>query len=86
MAAIKKTNPAKFVDVDVMFFLIFFFLFPSGLLRLQELYQRIKPGINSGGGPLIETVRRVDSGKEAIGHLQILESLDRFFFFFLFST
>lgn len=49
-------------------------LFLSGLLRLQELYQRIKPGV----GNFIETVRRVDSAKEAITFLQTLETLDRF--------
>lgn len=47
----------------------------SGLLRLQELYQRIKPGSNN---ILIEMVRRVENSREAIQFLQTLESIDRY--------
>jgi hypothetical protein len=45
------------------------------LLRLQELYQRIKPGSNN---ILIEMVRRVENSREAIQFLQTLESIDRY--------
>ncbi|XP_046649597.1 glutamate receptor 1-like isoform X1 [Daphnia pulicaria] len=47
----------------------------DGLLRLQELYQRIKPGSNN---ILIEMVRRVENSREAIQFLQTLESIDRY--------
>ena len=45
------------------------------MLRLQELYQRIKPGSNN---ILIEMVRRVENSREAIQFLQTLESIDRY--------
>ncbi|XP_059351464.1 glutamate receptor 1-like isoform X3 [Daphnia carinata] len=48
----------------------------DGLLRLQELYQRIKPGSNNN--LLIEMVRRVENYREAIQFLQTLESIDRY--------
>ena len=48
-----------------------------GLLRLQELFQRIRPGSDTNS-LLIEKVRRVDNYKEAIDFLISLEMLDRF--------
>lgn len=48
-----------------------------GLLRLQELFQRIRPGSDTNS-LLIEKVRRVENYKEAIDFLISLEMLDRF--------
>jgi hypothetical protein len=59
---------------------LFFFLLlcaSLGLLRLQELFQRIRPGSDTNS-LLIEKVRRVENYKEAIDFLISLEMLDRF--------
>jgi hypothetical protein len=66
----------KFLCILTFFFSIVNCLSSSiGLLRLQEIYQRIKPGSNN---ILIEMVRRVENSREAIQFLQTLESIDRY--------
>lgn len=57
------------------------FFFP-GLLRLQELFQRIRPG-SSSNSLLIEKVRRVDNYKEAIQFLTSLEMIDRLIWYWI---
>ena len=49
----------------------------TGLLRLQEMYQRIPPG-RGGTSILIEIVRRIDTVDEATDFLRSLEANDRF--------
>lgn len=48
-------------------------LFP-GLLRLQQIYQSLKPGVESFQ---VETVKRIQNASEAVEFLHSLEELDR---------
>ena len=49
--------------------------FISGLLRLQQIYQSLKPGHESFQ---VETVKRIQNASEAIDFLHNLEELSRF--------
>jgi len=46
----------------------------SGLLRLQQIYQGLKPGNDSFQ---VETVKRIQNMSEAIDFLRSLEELNR---------
>lgn len=50
------------------------FLLVSGLLRLQQIYQGLKPGNESFQ---VETVKRIQNMSEAIDFLRSLEELNR---------
>jgi len=50
----------------------------SGLLRLQQIYQGLKPGNDSFQ---VETVKRIQNMSEAIDFLRSLEELNRWVFF-----
>lgn len=47
----------------------------AGLLRLQQIYQSLKPGSDSFQ---VETVKRIQNVSEALDFLHSLEELDRY--------
>ena len=51
-----------------------FVLCVSGLLRLQQIYQGLKPGNESFQ---VETVKRIQNVSEAIDFLRSLETISR---------
>ena len=46
----------------------------TGLLRLQQIYQSLKPGVESFQ---VEMVKRIQNASEAIEFLHSLEEIDR---------
>lgn len=57
----------------VRFFQDYFF-FSAGLLRLQNIYQTLRPG---NGSFQVESVKRILNSTDAIDFLRSLEELDR---------
>lgn len=51
------------------------YIFFIGLLRLQQIYQSLKPGAESFQ---VETVKRIQNASEAIDFLRYLEELSRY--------
>ncbi|KAI4499670.1 hypothetical protein M0802_005240, partial [Mischocyttarus mexicanus] len=60
-------------NITYLFCFLFRFVF-SGLLRLQQIYQTLKPGNESFQ---VETVKRIQNMSEAIDFLRSLEELNR---------
>lgn len=55
-------------------FISFQFFFPLGLLRLQQIYQGLRPGNETFQ---VETVKRISNATNAIDFLRTLEELNR---------
>lgn len=62
------------MKVTNFFNLIFFPLLASGLLRLQQIYQGLKPGNESFQ---VETVKRITNVSSALDFLRTLEEYNR---------